>query len=152
MLNIVSTVSYATVSTLEATMAHNFFSFIMALGATAMAMHYATIIQCNHQFHVPFLTGPSGTGKTTSLRSGLSLFGAHETRFYSRGTKEKYALHCCESSFPIGCDDPLSPEQTGQLLVDLCNGAKITTVKHNNIKPLSTVIVSANFSMSEKAR
>ena len=105
---------------------------ILALGATAMALHYSTIIQRNHHCHIPFLTGPSGTGKTTALRSGLSLLGAHEQRFFSRGTTEKYSIHCCESSFPIGCDDPLSEVQTGQLVVDLYNGAKVTTVKRGD--------------------
>jgi len=91
-------------------------------------------------------------GKTTALQSGLSLLGAHEQRFFSRGTTEKYSIHCCESSFPIGCDDPLSEVQTGQLVVDLYNGAKVTTVKRGDMKPLSTAVVSANFTMTAKAR
>ena len=61
-------------------------------------------------------------------------------------------MHCCECYFPIGCDDQLSEEQTGQLVVDLYNGAKFTTVKHGVMKPLSTAIVSANFTMAAKAR
>jgi len=139
-------------ATLKVIMHHNFYPAILALGATAMALHYSTIIQRNHHCHIPFLTGPSGTGKTTALRSGLSLLGAHEQRFFSRGTTEKYSIHCCESSFPIGCDDPLSEVQTGQLVVDLYNGAKVTTVKRGDMKPLSTAVVSANFTMTAKAR
>lgn len=139
-------------ATLRIIMHHNFYPSVLALGATAMALHYSTIIKHSHHCHIPFLTGPSGTGKTTALRSGLSLIGAQEKRFFSRGTKEKYSQHCCESSFPIGCDDPLSEAHTGQLVVDLYNGAKSTTIKHGEMKPLSTAIVSANFAMTAKAR
>jgi len=140
------------ITTLDIVMHHNFYPSVLALGATAMALHYTTILQRNHHCHIPFLTGESGTGKTTALRSGLSLIGAHEKRFFSRGTKEKYSLHCCECSIPIGCDDPVSEANTGQLVVDLYNGAKFTTVKHGDLKPLSTAVVSANFTMTAKAR
>ena len=106
-------------STLGALMQHNFYPSVLTLGATAMALHYLTLIQRNHHCHIPFLSGASGTGKTTALRSGLSLLGAHEKRFFSRGTKEKYTLHCSESTIPVGCDDPVSELHTGQMVVDL---------------------------------
>ena len=54
--------------------------------------------------------------------------------------------------FPIGCDDPLSDQQTGQLVVDFYNGAKGSTVKHGDLKPQSTAVVSANFTITAKAR
>ena len=139
-------------STLRDLMQHNYCPSVLTLGATAMALHYLTLIQRNHHCHIPFQSGASGTGKTTALRSGLSLLGAHEKRFFSHGTKEKYTLRCSECAIPVGCDDPVSELHTGQMVVDLYNGAKFTTVKHGDLKPLSTAIVSANFTMTSKAR
>ena len=104
------------IATLDIVMHHNFYPSVLALGATAMPLHYTTILQQNQHCHIPFLTGESGTGKTTALRSGLSFIGAHEKRFFSCGTKEKYSLHCCECSIPISCDDPVSEANTGQLI------------------------------------
>ena len=140
------------VETLRTVLKHNFCAGMLSLGASAMAVHYSTILRKRNHCHVPLLTGPSGTGKTTALKSALSLFGAHESRFFSRGSVESYGSHCCESGLPLGCDDPLSEKQTGQLMVDLYNGAKITSVSKGVRKPRTMVLVSANFSMQAQVK
>ncbi len=93
---------------------------------------------------MPFLTGPSGTGKTAALTSAVAMYG---------GQKTSYALHCCQAGIPIGCDDPSIESDTGQIAVDdLYNGAKITTIKRGDSQPLTTAIFSANFNPSSHAR
>ena len=143
---------YSMLGCLEETLQHNFHSGVLALGAAGMALQYDAIMKEMHYCPMPFLTGPSGTGKTTALKSALSLFGGHNTRFFSSGSKESYALHCCQAGVPIACDDPLSESDTGQIAIDLYNGAKITTIKRGDSRPLTTAMFSANFNLSSQAR
>ena len=133
-------------------MGHNFYPAILALGSGVMALHYAQLISKRGHCHVPVLHGMSKTGKTTALQLVLSLFGCHHLTFYSRGSKEAYVRKCCSSTFPVGCDDPQSETTTGQLIVELFNGAKSTILKHGDQLPLTTCIISANFNMSERAK
>jgi hypothetical protein len=93
-----------------------------------------------------------GTGKSLALRAGLSLFGSHRTWFYSRGTCEKYLLNLSRSTFPIGIDDPQKPDAIGELMVDLFNGAKSTTITHGDIQPITSGIVTANFNLEQKKK
>ena len=140
------------VNCMQETLQHNFYAGFLALGAAEIALDYTTIMKEFHYCPVPFLTGPSGTGKITVLKCVLALFGGHNTRFFSRGSKESYTLHCCQSGVPIACDDPLSENDTGQLVIDLYNGAKMTTIKRRDAQPLTTAIFSANFNLSAHAR
>ena len=134
---------------LHTIMKHNFLPTVLSLGASAMAVHYPKTLQQKNQCHIPLLSWVSGTGKTTVLKSALSLFGGHESHFFLRGTQQSYAQHCCNS---FGFVDPLSEQRTGQLIIDLYNGAKITSVKWGETKPLTTVLISANFTMHTQVR
>ena len=133
-------------------MGHNFYPAILALGSGVNALHYAQLINKRCNCHVPVLHGVSQTGKTTALQLALALFCCHHQTFYSRGSKEAYIRKCCSSTFPVGCDDPQSEATTGQLIVELFNGAKSTILEHGDQLPLTTCIISANFNMSERAK
>ena len=133
-------------------MKHNFPQALLSLGAGCMAFHYTTIQQHNLCCPVPLLCGGVGTGKSLSLRFALSLYAAHTQGFFSRGTKEKYLLHLSNSSIPIGIDDPQSSKALGELIVDLYNGAKSTTVSHGDVQPSTSGIITANFTLADELK
>lgn len=131
---------------------HNFPPAIFAMGCTSMLLHYSTIIETNMCCAIPILFGPVGTGKSLSLRIALSIFGGQSSRFFTRGTKEKYMQYLSRSQIPIGIDDPQQQKTIGEMIVDLYNGALCTTIAHGDLKPLSAPIISSNFSMEDEVK
>lgn len=131
---------------------HNFPPALLAMGAASMLMHYSTIIENNMSCAIPVLFGPVGTGKSLSLKIALSIFGGHTSRFFARGTKEKYIQILSNSQMPIGIDDPQQPKVIGEMIVDLYNGALCTTIAHGDLKPLTGPIIAANFSLAEEVK
>lgn len=140
------------IEAITVTMKHNAPPAFMVLGCGCLALHYGTIVDHNGECPAPLVVGEIGTGKSLSLRFEMALLGCLKTRFYSRGTREKYSLLLGKSSFPVGIDDPKNPHAIGELLVDLFNGGKSTTVAHGDIEPISTGIITANFNMADKAK
>ena len=63
----------------------------------------------------------------------LSIFGGQNSRFFTRGTKEKYMQHLSKSQIPIGIDDPQQQKNIGEMIVDLYNGAMSTTIVHGDL-------------------
>ena len=137
---------------LKKVLQHNFFAGLLLIGACAMALHYETILSKFLSCPVPIAFGPSGTGKTTALRCGLSLIGAYPDRFFSHGTKEKYLELCSTMSFPIGIDDPSFQKDVDKLVVDLFNGAKSGNISRGERLPITTAIIAANFTTSAAQR
>ena len=131
---------------------HNFVPALLAMGSASMLMHYRTIIEHNMCCAVPIMFGPVGTGKSLSLRIALSIFGGHTSRFFTRGTKEKYMQHLSSSQAPIGIDDPQQSKTIGEMIVDLYNGALCTTIAHGDLKPLTAPIIAANFGMADELK
>jgi hypothetical protein len=127
-------------------LAHN---CLLGVGAGVSVLHFSQLIDKRGFCHIPLIHGPPQTGKTT-LEIALSAFGCHKATF-SRGTKEAYVKKCSTSTFYVGCDDPLSELATSQLMVELFNGAKVTLIK-GDITPLTTMMVSANFTLSDGAK
>ena len=137
---------------LHKVMKQNFPAALVVLGSAGLSMHYKTLVEKNGECPAPFICGGVGTGKSLALRAALSLFGSHKTCFYSRGTREKLLQHLSWSALPIGIDDPQKPDTIGELMVDLFNGAKSTTISHGDIQPITTGIVTANFNLSQKLK
>ncbi|CAB3977626.1 Hypothetical predicted protein [Paramuricea clavata] len=131
---------------------HNAFSAILMLDAGAMSWHYLTILENNKNCPVAVAYGPSGTGKTTGLFAALSIIGAHEPNFYSRGTKESYISILSKQTVPIGLDDPQSSKNVSELLIDLFGGAMSKGITRGVQQPIGTVIASANFTPTDSAR
>ena len=140
------------VDAMSTIMRHNFHPALLTLGAGVMLLHYSQLIRKRGHCHVPILYGISQTGKTSTLQFALALFGCHRLTFYSHGSKEAYLQKCCSSTFPVGCDDPQSKVSTGQLIVELFNGAKCTLIKYGDQLPITSCIISANFNLSETAK
>ena len=140
-------------STLSVRLGHNFYSALLLIGAAAYVLHYEELIKKLRFCPIPLAFGISGTGKTTALECALSLFGARESRLYSKITLAKMFDLCCECpGIPIGIDDPHSKNDINKLLVDLYNGKKGSNVGKGDHVPLSTVIISSNFSPSDRGR
>lgn len=137
---------------LKSIMGHNFIPALMTLGSCAMALHYTTILRNFLFCPVPLAFGESGTGKTTSLRCGLAIVGAHPDRFYSKASLEKYCELSSGSSLPFGIDDPKSRTALGDLTVALFNGAKEATIKRGEKVPSCMAVISANFTVSEQTK
>ena len=132
------------VHALRPILAHDFFPCMLLFRACTTSMHYDIILEKYLNCPVPIAFGESGTGKNTALRCGLSLVGA-SNRFFSRRTKEKYLDLCCESTIPIGIDDPSFQKDIDSLCLDLFNGAKSGSISRGEKKPHTTAIIAANF-------
>ena len=137
---------------LKVTMEHNFMPSLLVLGACAMALHYQVILGKFLFCPVPLAFGESGTGKTSSLRCGLAMLAAYPSRFYSKGSLEKYTNLCSTNNFPLGIDDPRSRGIIGDLTISLFNGAKATTIKHGDSKPSCMAVICANFTTAEQEK
>ncbi len=141
---------------MHSNLAHNFYPGLLVMGSFAMALHYETILSKYMNCPVPLAYGESGTGKTTALRCGLSIVGAHPrsnpSRFYSKGSTEKFADICCHSYLPFAIDDPKSKSMINDLTISLFNGANATTFKRGDTLPISLPVISANFTTSEEAK
>ena len=95
-------------------------------------------------YGVSLAYGPSGTGKTMSLRCGLALFGAHNQHIFQQGILQFFANRCSEST---GIDDPSHTNDLAELLLSVTKRANIT---RGTNKPQSSPIVAANFSLQDK--
>ena len=142
----------ALMESLKAKYSHNFLPCVLAMASAVFVLHYQLMLSKLKSCPVPLLFGNSGTGKTTALLCGLALYGAHDTRFYSKVTKEKVLQLCASSSLPVAVDDPESKSQMSRLIIDLYNGARSSSITHGDRKPSSTCIISANFTTIEQQR
>ena len=140
------------VNWLKLNMHHNFMSSIITVAATVLALHYKLFLNHLRSCPVPLAFGESGTGKTTVILCGLSLLGAHDSRFYGKLTIEKILDLCSSSCIPLGVDDPQSKNDISRLLIDLFNGARSATITRGERKPSSTCIISANFTSHDQQR
>ena len=117
-----------------------------------MTLHYQEFIHKLRSCPIPVGYGPSGTGKTTALHSGLSLLGADSFRFFHQLSPAKALQLCSLTNIPLGLDDPDSKSQFSGLLVDLYHGAPKATMGSGEIKPISSIVVSSNFTPHENQR
>ena len=134
-------------------MKHNFMPALLVMSSSAMVLNYRQFINRLRNCPIPLAFGPSGTGKTTALESGMAILGAHNTRLYSKVTREKFFEMCCESSgLPIAVDDSHSRNDISKLLVDFYNGKKGASIGQGEKIPFSTAIIASNFSPTEQTR
>ena len=128
-----------------------------------MALGYQKIV--DHFGYCPTViaTGGLSCGKTTSLMSALSTIGCHKSglikniynlnnginfinfsiALFSRSTLSFIFKKCCQSSFPIGWDDPSDTCDLNQLLVDVFHKTTRGTAKEEE-EPLTTPLVTVN--------
>ena len=127
---------------------HNTVPAVLVLGAACMAFHYGIVIATKKSCGVPLAFGPSGTGKTMSLRCGLSLFGAHNQHMFQQGTLQFFSNRCSECTVSFGIDDPSHSNDLAELLLSVFNGTKRANIARGSNKPQSSPIIS---SLQDKA-
>lgn len=130
---------------------HNTIPAVLVMGAACMAFHYGLVIATKKSCGVPLAFGPSGTGKTMSLRCGLALFGAHNQHMFQQGTLQFFSNRCSECTVPFGIDDPSHSNELAELLLSVFNGTKRANISRGSNKPQSSPIIAANFSLQDKA-
>ena len=92
-------------TTLSLHMGHNFYATLLLIGSAVFVLHYQELIEQLRYCPIPLAFGVSGTGKTTALECVLSLFGARDSRLYSKVTRAKIFDLCCEcAGIPLGVD------------------------------------------------
>ena len=94
------------VKLVENTMKHNTMSALLVVGGAIMSCHYRQIVDNLGGFPIVVACGPTETGKSTSLKVGLSLTGGQKNAFYSKGTKAYFLERAALSCLPFGIDDP----------------------------------------------
>ena len=66
---------------LKIALKHNFINGLLVIAGSVMAAHYSAVIRVNSGCPMVIASGPSETGKSTAIRSALSLTGNHHN-FY----------------------------------------------------------------------
>ena len=133
---------------------HNCLPGLLVVAGTLMSFHYRTVIEKHMGCPIVVASGSSGTGKTTSIKAALSLFG--RSTMFSKGTNARMLERAARSTIPFGIDDPAKSKTNnldiGELCVDLYNGQKTINLRTGSCHPLSTAIVATNFPASTQPR
>jgi len=137
---------------LEVTMKHNFFPALLMVGACAMALHYVSIKRELGFCPIPIAYGNPGTGKTTSLKCGLSMMGLLPKRLWSNATKEMFATLFSTGYMPLGIDDPKSKSMISDLVMSLYGGTNEGCLSRGVHNPTCTAVISANFTVNESEK
>ena len=140
---------------LKRCLSHNFLPALLVVAGAITSFHDRAVIAMYQGCAVTVASGDSGTGKTTSIKAALSLFGIHT--LFSKGTIAGLLERSARSTIPFGVDDPNETSSTnkldiGELCVDLYNGQKTINCRSGCCKPLSTAIVATNFGSKTQAR
>ena len=108
---------------------------------------------------VTVATGESGTGKSTSMKAALTLFGCSHNGIFSKGTNAGMLERSSRSTLPYGIDDPSKARgcrtnqlDIGELCVDLYNGQKTINLRSGASNPAGTAIIVTNFEEQELDR
>lgn len=137
---------------LKVVMKHNFFPAMLLVGGCTMALHYVSIKKELGFCPIPIAYGNPGTGKTTSLKCGLSMMGLIPQRLWSNATKELLVQLCCNGYMPLGIDDPKSKSSISDLVMTLYGGANEGTILRGSYNPTCTAIILANFVVNESEK
>ena len=104
-------------------------------------------------------TGESGTGKSTSIRAALALFGCAHNGIFSKGTNAGMLERSARSTLLYGVDDLCKAKgcktnqlDIGELCVDLYNGQKTINLRSGTCRPMGTAIIATNFNAGELDR
>ncbi|CAH1233284.1 Hypp664 [Branchiostoma lanceolatum] len=97
---------------------HNFLPAIFVLGHSGMSMNAEAVASCFDCCPVTIAVGPSGLGKTMSLKTALSMIGIGDTGYLRQFKRE--AMMSLASQTTLGCflDDPLSLESCKESVID----------------------------------
>ena len=143
------------VTLLESACKHNFTSALLLLGGAIMSCHYAKIVSQFGGFPIVLAIGPTETGKSTSIKAGLSLFGMAKGSFYVEGSNAYFMERSALSCLPYGIDEACSDSKQFdlvKLVVDLHGGAKTANLRRGAFLPQSVPLVATNFAVKKDPR
>lgn len=134
---------------------HNYVPGIMTIGSGIMSLHYEAILEHFEGCPVPFLYGPSQTGKTQLSKILLYMLGMQKKAFYKKTTSQKWFLdRCSMSSMPFVIDSPRDmkdrkgtatvPSDLLDLANDIFDGGIVANLRTGAIWPRSTCVITAN--------
>ena len=94
-------------------------------------------------------------GKSTAAKCALALVGQHNVGYFMK-TKGISDSICAErisnSSLPFVLDDPKSPEDIGELLIQLYDGGLSGNMQKGLRKPRSIPLLCCNFTVKSLQR
>ena len=135
---------------------HNFLPGLLVVSGALMSFHYCTVIQLYGGCAVTVATSESRTGKSTSIKAALALFGCAHNGILSKGTIAGMLERSTRSTLPYSIDDPskaggcrTNQLNVGKLCVDLYNGQKMINLRSGASKPMGTAIIATNFDEQE---
>ena len=148
------------VSQLEGCLKHNLIPFtssccwynnVLALSASRSYLRW---------MRFAIATGPPGTGKTTAIRAGLSLFGCANNNMFVKGTNQGFLEKSSISALLFGIDDPGHAKGKSranhldipELVVNLYNSAPTTNFNTGILVPMSLPILATNFDTDSSSR
>ena len=144
---------------LQNILSHNFLPGLLVISGALMSFHYRTVIELYGGCAVTVATGDSGTGKSTSIKAALALFGIAHNNIFVKGTNAGMLERSTRSTLPYGIDDPAKGKRSkvnqldiGELCVDLYNGQKTLNLRSGSCKPMGTAIIATNFETDQMDR
>lgn len=144
------------IATLEIILKHNFVPGLIVVSGAIMAFHFSTIKEMFGGCPITVAIGESETGKSTTIRAALSLFGCHQISRYVKGTNALFMERASKSSLPFGIEEAM-PTRKGksnkldltELVIDLFDGAISANMKTGALKPKTVPVLATNFEVEE---
>ena len=121
-----------------------------------MAFHYSTIKEIFGGCPITVVVGESETGKSTTIRAALSLFGCHKNSRYVKSTNAVFMERACKTTLPFGIEEAI-PARKGkgnkldltELVIDLYDGAISANMKTGALKPKTVPVLATNFDIED---
>ena len=93
------------------------------------------------------------TGKSTSLRNILSIFGAEKEHIHGADTVSAALVNKASSTtVPLGLDDCTSSKKVEMIAVQFFNGFSHVTVSKGTQKPKTSILLTANQPFTDTQR
>ena len=90
--------------------------------------------------------GETASGKSTAIKVIQQLLGGV---FLSQSSGESVATELVKSTLPVYWDDPAHPNTLKKVLVSTFQGGRKQTKTSRNEVPLTTLLVTVNFSLDD---
>ena len=145
------------VDLLESACKHNFLSALLMLGGAIMSFHYEQVAGMYGGCPIVTAIGPTETGKSTSIRAALSLFGMTKDSkgFYVEGSYAYFLERSALSCLPYGIDEVCTTNKQFdfvKFVVDLYGGAKTANLRRGSLMPHSIPLIATNFKVKDDPR
>lgn len=144
------------IATLEIILKHNFLPGLIVVSGVIMAFHFSTIKEMFGGCPITVAIGESETGKSTTIRAALSLFGCHQISRYVKGTNALFMERASKSTLPFGIEEAMSMKKgkankldLTELVIDLFDGAISANMKTGALKPKTVPVLATNFELED---